>query len=432
MKRIVQRSAILFWCAGVGVSAWAIPLDPLISLENLWSLKASDFMTLGSGLGYQWTSGSKDSARVALSEREIFGRPVVESVVRFDGDMVKQVSLTLYARGDSGELTEERFDALVRDAVAAISKASGVSFINRGKDPTNLVKAERLIWVNSQSQYLLEFSKTKAEKARGITFRAEFIRLTVTAPEKKLGLLEGASKPQPEKFFGQRHVKKNGDSGDVWISDIPMVDQGAKGYCVVATTERVMRYYGKSVDANELAQLANSSATGGTNPVALYGALKNLVSRLRLRVRDTQVEETSADALKLIADYNRIAKKNKVREIPHSGPVIDIAGIYGSMDVSILKEVRSKNRSDFERFRRRIEAEINQGVPLLWTVMLGLIPEPNIPQNAGGHMRLIIGYNAASEEVLFSDSWGAGHELKRMSMADAWAITRGAKCIEPI
>jgi hypothetical protein len=414
------------------VSAWAIPLDPLISMENLWSLKASDFMNLGSGLGYQWTSGSKDSARVALSDREIFGRPVVESVVRFDGDTVKQVSLTLYARGDSGELTEERFDVLVRDAVAAISKASGVSFINRGKDPTNLVRAERLIWVNSQSQYLLEFSKTKAEKARGIAFRAEFIRLTVTAPEKKLGLLEGASQPQPKKFFGQSHLRKNGESGDVWIGDIPMVDQGAKGYCVVATAERVMRYYGKAVDANELAQLANSSPSRGTNPVALYGALKNLVSRLRLRLRDTHVEETPAEALKLIAEYNRIAKKNKVREIPPLGPVIDIAGIYGSMDVSILKAVRGKNRSDFERFRRRIEAEINQGVPLLWTVVLGLIPEPNIPQNAGGHMRLIIGYNAASEEVLFSDSWGAGHELKRMSMADAWAITMGTKCIEPI
>ena len=423
---------MLFWWAGAGVSGWAIPLDPLVSMENVWSLKADDFMTLGSGLGYRWTSGSRDSARVALSDREIFGRPVVESVVRFDGNTVKQISLILYARGDSGELTEEKFDALVRESVAAISKASGVSFLSRGKDPTNLVRAERLIWVNKQSQYVLEFSKTKADKARGMAFRAEFIRLTVTAPAEKLGLLEGASRPQPKKFFGQSHLKKNGDSGDVWIADIPMVDQGAKGYCVVAAAERVMRYYGKSVDANELAQLANSSASGGTNPVALYGALKNLVSRLRLRVRDTQAEETPAEALKMIAEYNRIAKKNKVGEIPNPGPVIDIAGIYGSMDVSILKEVRSKNRSDYERFRRRIEAEINQGVPLLWTVMLGLIPEPNIPQNAGGHMRLIIGYNASSEEVLFSDSWGAGHELKRMSMVDAWAMTMGTKCIEPI
>ena len=77
------------------------------------------------------------------------------------------------------------------------------------------------------------------------------------------------------------------------------------------------------------------------------------------------------------------------------------------------------------------QAHINEGTPLLWTVMLGKVTEKEIPQASGGHMRLIIGYNSKTGEILYSDSWGAGHELKRMAADDAWTITTGAMSIEP-
>ena len=47
-------------------------------------------------------------------------------------------------------------------------------------------------------------------------------------------------------------------------------------------------------------------------------------------------------------------------------------------------------------------------------------------------MRLIIGYNAKTNDIFYSDSWGAGHERKRMSAADAWTITTGLAKIEPL
>jgi hypothetical protein len=64
--------------------------------------------------------------------------------------------------------------------------------------------------------------------------------------------------------------------------------------------------------------------------------------------------------------------------------------------------------------------------------MLGKVPEPGIPQNAGGHMRLIIGYNTAKDLILYSDSWGPGHERKTMSASDAWTMTTGTMSIEPL
>jgi len=101
------------------------------------------------------------------------------------------------------------------------------------------------------------------------------------------------------------------------------------------------------------------------------------------------------------------------------------------MDVDVLREVRNKNKSDLNRLIHAVQSHIDAGTPLLWMVMLGKVPEPEIPQNAGGYMRLMIGYNSKTNEVLFSDSWGAGHELKRMSATDAWTITNGTICIEP-
>ncbi|MFT4176546.1 MAG: hypothetical protein QM627_07800 [Luteolibacter sp.] len=46
-------------------------------------------------------------------------------------------------------------------------------------------------------------------------------------------------------------------------------------------------------------------------------------------------------------------------------------------------------------------------------------------------MRLMIGYNSQSEEVLYSDSWGAGHELKRMPLKHAYQATQGVFVMSP-
>ena len=106
--------------------AFTAPLDPLLATENLWTMKQSDFMAAAERLGYEWTSNAHDSARVARPDLTAFGQPAVESVARFERDTLQEITVTLYGRGDAGELPEEKFDALVRNAADAISKATGV------------------------------------------------------------------------------------------------------------------------------------------------------------------------------------------------------------------------------------------------------------------------------------------------------------------
>ena len=200
----------------------------------------------------------------------------------------------------------------------------------------------------------------------------------------------------------------------------------------MACAERVLRYYGVQVDANELAQIANSDASRGTSADAMFDALKKVAARLRVRVRP--IEQISVRDLQgLISDYNRAAKRgDRAPVLPDPGLVIDVAALYGSMQPDLLREVRLKSKGDLGRFQRAVQTSVDKGEPLLWSVMLGLVPEPGLPQASGGHMRLIIGYNTKTREIMYSDSWGAGHELKRMPAEDAWVITMGLTGVEPM
>jgi hypothetical protein len=291
-----------------------------------------------------------------------------------------------------------------------------------------------VIWQTPVSKFLLQSSFTREVKSRNIPFRAEFIRLQVTQPEKPKSFMAAAlasASPQAA-FDGPSHVKKDA-SGDVRIDTVPMVDQGRKGYCVVATAERVMRYYGVPVDEHELAELANSSASAGTSNEAMFDSLKKLSQRLRVKIR--AIENTDMNVrqiLDIMSEYNRLARRKHVPEIPDQGLELNLQHIYSAMQPNLLVEVRTRNKAEVDRFRQIVQDHIDQGIPLLWSVMLGIVHEEKAPNAFGGHMRLIIGYNTTTNEILYTDSWGPGHELKRMPAGDAWAITTAMNTIEPL
>jgi len=443
MKRLLSPLLCIAACVS---SAWARPIDSFLQDPNLWAMKQPDFMAAAGPLGYKWTSNLQDSARVyrrGMTETgateggttqngmSVFGLPFVESIVHFEGDKLTEITVTLYDRGDMGDLPKDRYTLTLTNARDTISKALNMPFVVRGKDANNAVRADGFLWQTPTARYVLEYSFTRGLKPQDPAFRAEFIRLSITPPTKTVSLLASAANMDRAKFSGMMHVKRDAVSGDVWLGDVPMVDQGQKGYCVVASAERVMRYYGSKVDENELAEVANASSERGTDFESMLGALKKLGARLKVRVREVEHSDVQ-QFLKLMADYNREAKHEHAPELPNPGHMIDVAAIYSAMDVAVLRETRTRNKSDVNRFEREIERKVDEGVPLLWTVMLGKVPEKGIPQNAGGHMRLIIGYNQPKQEILYTDSWGPGHELKRMSIDDAWTMTTGAMIIEPL
>jgi len=413
--------------------ARAVALDTAVSPKALWQADPSQFVETGKPLGFRWLSTAHRAAQSTRKGATLYGLPVCQTIVRTEDGKINDLTILFYNRGDSGEIGKEPFEALVRKAIEAVSKATGEKFTPRGRDASSAVKAEGIFWNTPDSTYLLEYSFTKEMKSQGIPFRAEFVRLEITPKEKPKSLLAEAREEQEKAapFRGADHVVRDAASCDVSIRDIPMVDKGQKGYCVVASAERVLRYYGVRVDENELAQLANSSATEGTSVSAMTDSLRKLTARLKIRVR--MLLKTDLNSLQtLVSDYNRAARRTRGEEIPSPGYEVDVSDIYRQMKPDLLRKARTHSKSGLERFDRNVRTNIDKGVPILWSVTLGVIPEGKHRLPVGGHMRLIIGYNDKSREIIYSDSWGMGNEFKRMPEVDAWSMTSGMATIEPV
>ncbi len=411
-------------------------MDGILLRPNLWETTSLEVEPDFKALRFEWTSAAQDTARTAAKGLTFGQRPLDEVLLRFREGKLSEATLIYFNRGDAGDLGEKPFEKLLADITADLSALTGRPPVERGRDATSAVKAEGRLWELDTTEYLLEWSATKESRAKDTPFRAEFIRLTIRPKNTAVRAIgatvpANASRDAVKRFVGRDHLERLAD-GTVWLKDIPMVDQGQKGYCVVASAERVLRYYGAEVDQHELAQIADSDGSKGTSPDAMFESMKKLTARFGVKTKSLY-DWNVADFLKLLDEYNRATKRGKLApEISLSGPIIDVGKCFDQMNPAIYQEVRLKKTADFGKFQREIQRSIDEGIPLLWSVRLGFVPEKDIPQASGGHMRLIIGYNTATKEIVYSDSWGMGHEQKRLPADEAWTITNGLYSLQPI
>jgi hypothetical protein len=418
-------------------SAEVDPMEILAGSAATWKVTAGQFEQAVGRFRPEWLDAGRTQARIGnVSRRETGERPTItagklpvyETVVNFTGGVVHRVQISLYNRGDAGDISPDAFKTRIEAAKAAISSQAGNPGQDRGK-AAGAVLTKGWVWKTDATQYLLESSMKRLQGDD----RPEFLRLVMvpTASQAKpaLGSTTAAGKSVATATLSSLKANvKTAEGGDTYIDNVPMVDQGQKGYCVVATAERVMRYYGADVDQHEMAQMADSSSGGGTNPTKMTEALDRIDSKFKLRLKRI-LPWTERGYLDIIKDYNRAARSSKTRQISES-EAYNVAGAYGEMDAETLKKARATAPA-VEKFKKLVRTNIDAGVPLMWSVQLGLFKEGNLPQSGGGHMRLIIGYNDTANEILFSDSWGAGHELKRMNGDEAWTITSGLYGMEP-
>ena len=161
--------------------------------------------------------------------------------------------------------------------------------------------------------------------------------------------------------------------GDVYIENIPMVEQGNKGYCVPATVERVLRYYGiNNINMHQLADAGNTRQGGGTSSREMFKGISSACRRSGLKMNSP-----GEVRLKMIKKY-----------IDKGIPLF--WSMYSNAE---YEKLRSRNRYLRERAASPQEwAEKNKKL--------------TVPRDGDGHMCLIIGYNELSREIAVSNSWG--------------------------
>lgn len=387
-------------------TAWGMTQDDVEKATRLPGIK------LEQSPFFKWNTTTKESARFS---RQLFSNTKTdllmfddavnaeEANVEFKDGRVSKVIYTLLTRGNSGDhITAAQFDAVFKATGRALGGVLGVRPTRTNVAGVSLSKAEGWLWTTPHTLALLEFN---VDAPKG---KVEFLRLTLTPAKARAELLNlaglGNNATTRKRESLTTSVKRDPRTGDVEITGVPMRDQGQKGYCVAASCERLFRYLGVPCDMDELAQLVSADAQRGANPSVMYSSLTKIDQRYNMRV--------------------------KLMKIPPG---------YGLGPA--LKSQSELERAQRASLRKLVQESVDQGLPLLWCVMLapgetGVSPAEEQPKREYrgprvGHMRLIIGYNPKTGGVIYTDSWGAGHERKVMSLAEAEEMTTAVFAMTP-
>jgi hypothetical protein len=452
-------------------------IDWLLTEENLWEKTADDLEKAIGSSNFIWQEKERTRARFNPEKRELRlnGVKVGETLVSLKDGKINSVTVSYLNKGDDGRIDRTTYTNTIAKAKAAVAVSGGDS-MREEKRPKNeqVTKAQAALWRGEKALYLLEhlFLEDERFSEDGWTWtipaHAEFVRLRILPPQNQLG--SGVEKFRTSVSRSQLANKVKREGKKAIIEGVPMVNQGSKGYCAVASLERVIRYYGADIDMHDLANLANTY--GGTDPNEMKTTVRNVARKLSMTSKFPLFTK-SKDIKRMAVSYNRAAKKKGLTQAEQS------YRFFLQADNKLLKEMRT-DTSDFDKFKREVVSSINRGIPVLWALHLGLFwedqiegsyeanryastqPEANekdkgmaeivkkmdenrkaemdkmrkdLPRPPtymqGGHMRLIVGYDGEEGVIFYTDSWGPGHEMKKMSLKEAFTATYALMTIEP-
>jgi hypothetical protein len=196
--------------------------------------------------------------------------------------------------------------------------------------------------------------------------------------------------------LAERVVRR--ENGDVILSEIPMVDQGPKGYCVPATWERALRYLGVEADMYSLAMAGSTEVGGGTSVRAMEAGVNDLVRQYGRRM------DTSG---------GRITLQKVAKEIDAGLPIMWTMFVERTVDKSVTERSRQRESvTDWEAYKELL-APYRKAARSIRT------------DRENGHMCMIVGYNGETDEIAISDSWGPSYAERWITVEEANAISQG-------
>ena len=296
-------SAVVLFCA-----AYAAELDPLLrdGAGELWKMSGESVVRAVPDT-FTWMdqahSRLRFNARTSRKILSLFGKNVQEAIFDFRGGRVVSLSVSVYNRGDAGQMDQRKFNDLLDLFEKKLADYAATGSAPRKENPIIAgAKVSTLIWEGETFDVMLLWSSS----GRKIP---EYLKLELA----KSGAASLRLRDRFKTDVGSEELAgnvRNDPNGDRYIL-LPMVDQGAKGYCVAATVERIVKYYGSEIDQHQIAQIAESDADRGTSILKILEALDRGANKLGIRCESYyQYEEmnTVSDVRKVVREYNNIAR----------------------------------------------------------------------------------------------------------------------------
>jgi hypothetical protein len=217
-------------------------LDWFLKEENLFDKSADDLEKAIGSSNFVWQEKERTHARFNPEKRDlrINGVQVGETLVSLKDGKVDSVTISYLNKGDDGRIDRTTYTNTIAKAKEAVAVAGGSS-MKEEERPKNeqVTKAEASLWRGENALYLLEHLFLEEERFSEdgwiwtIPAHAEFVRLRILPPQDQLGT--GVEKFKTTVTRGQlaKMVVRRGKKAI--IPGIPMVNQGSKGYCAVAS-----------------------------------------------------------------------------------------------------------------------------------------------------------------------------------------------------
>lgn len=278
-------------------------------------------------------------------------RPVeLEVITADDNDTIVIATFTFANQGDTVKKHRTGIAQSGRTIAKNISRLCGHKRKGSFSDGTHKIKGD--MWQTRYAKLILEVDK------------GDFTLLHILPP----GGMKKAANPGDKDF--SKNVIRN-QFGDVFIPNVPMVDQGQKGYCVPATVARIFLYYGIHADMHHLAKLGETDRENGTYSDTLFKEMNSIRRKARLKMKV----------------YKDLSMNTIIQNIDNGYPLFwTIDG-----DLNKVYSFSGANRS-------------KAASPDAWKRMLKNFSVNDFP--SCGHVLLIIGYNRKTGEIAVSNSWG--------------------------
>lgn len=187
-------------------------------------------------------------------------------------------------------------------------------------------------------------------------------------------------------------------NGDVVLRDIPMVNQGPKGYCVPATWERALRYLGIPADMYVLAMAGQTQAGGGTTIDAMIIGAGEVVRR---------------NGRRLVSGSGKLSPRVVGNYIDAGLPLM--WALFVDVPLNFALTTRSEQRrhvTDWDAYRESLKPLRKDAARIR-------------VNRANGHVCMIVGYNPETEEFAISDSWGPEFAERWITVEEANALSQG-------
>ncbi|MGB0372941.1 MAG: hypothetical protein ACPGN3_16535 [Opitutales bacterium] len=368
---------------------------PLLSSTSFWQETESSLM---GRIRWPLESETQSSSSYRIypgSNYKILSRRPHSAVCYFGGGSPELISIVFANKGDSfneapSPREAERFirdaikadgDAIEQRLTAAFGEAKRQSY---GEGRSTRQRIQR--WDVSDIAILLS------------NIPGEYVGLQIvpTYVADNKGVSDRLSDSDVRQMAKGNVIERT--NGDVVIDNIPMVNQGPKGYCAPATFERYLRYMGLTADMYLLALAGQTQIGGGTYMAPLLDGVRSMLSR----------NNRSLSEIRKMPDLRSIKKF-----IDEGRPVMWT--LYSTRRFNDLSDNRSATRkqvSDWDEWDRHLRDYRKNA--------------KSIPaQSNNAHIAMIIGYNDDTGEIAFSDSWGPDYSERWLTEEELLAFSQG-------